>query len=97
MTTNTDFVQYDADNLLAINARNHNDGLGNYRHRTKPNDYADAYSYNQHLGYAFYMDVVIDLKFLYCDANDNSASGYDALKIIQLRAVSTLIDILLRL
>ena len=27
---------------------------------TKPNDYADAYSYNQHLGYAFYMDVVID-------------------------------------
>ena len=84
MTTNTDFVQYDADNLLAINARNHNDGLGNYRHRTKPNDYADAYSYNQHLGYAFYMDVVIDsnpnISALYCDANDagSAASGYDA-------------------
>ena len=84
MTTNTDFVQYDAANLLAINARNHNDGLGNYRHRTKPNDYADAYSYNQHLGYAFYMDVVIDsnqnISDLYCDENDagSAASGYDA-------------------
>ena len=84
MTTNTDFVQYDADNLLAINARNHNDGLGNYRHRTKPNDYADAYSYNQHLGYAFYMDVVIDsnqnILDLYCppDATSQNTSGYDA-------------------
>ena len=84
MTTNTDFVQYDEDNLLAINARNHNDGLSNYRHRTKPDDYADAYSYNQHLGYAFHMDVVIDsnqnILDLYCDPNDagSAASGYDA-------------------
>ena len=84
MTTNTDFVQYDADNLLAINARNHNDGLGNYRHRTKPAGYADAYNYNQHLGYSFYMDVVIDsnqnILDLYCppDATSQNTSGYDA-------------------
>lgn len=84
MTTNTAFVEYSQANKLIINNRNHNDGLGDYRHRTKPAGYDDAYSYNQHLGYAFHMDVVIDsnqnISDLYCDPNDgaSAASGYDA-------------------
>ena len=84
MTTNNAYIEYSPANKLIINTRDHNDGLGDYRHRTKPAGYDDAYSYNQHLGYAFHMDVVIDsnqnILDLYCDPNDgaSAASGYDA-------------------
>ena len=82
------FIEYTgsdtAGNKLAVNQRSHNDGLRDYRHKTKPVGYT-VNDYNRHLGYAFTMDVVIDstqnILDLYCplDGTLQNASGYSAL------------------
>lgn len=81
------FIEYTGNDTagikFAVNQRSHNDGLRDYRHKTKPAGYT-VNDYNRHLGYAFIMDVVINstqnISDLYCppDATAQNTSGYSA-------------------
>ena len=80
----TNFIEYMntlPDNRSLIDSRNHRDGLGNYRYKTKPNNYTEE-NRDENFGWAFNMETVLDstqnISDLYCetDSSGNNAQNY---------------------
>ena len=89
----TNFIEYmntGTNNRGLIDSRNHRDGLGNYRYKTKPNTYTEE-NRDENFGWAFHMDTVLDstqntsgLLSLNCnlDAGNNARNYSSDLKAV---------------